>query len=123
MTKAKSATALKCMCSMHRGAMIFTFYKAQGWSVGNSMVEDAHLDLAKALVKNAAEKGVKLLLPTDVVVADKYDADAQTRTVAADKIPDDWMVGGLAIDCHCILRAGQTGVEISDMALLARSGA
>ena len=86
--------------------MIFTFYKAKGWSVGKSMVEDAHLDLAKALVKNAAEKGVKLLLPTDVVVADKYDADAQIRTVAADQIPDDWMVGGVALFAsftHCTL--------------------
>ena len=81
--------------------MIFTFYKAKGWSVGKSMVEDAHLDLARALVKNAAEKGVKLLLPTDVVVADEYDAGAQTRTVAADQIPDDWMVGGLALCTHC----------------------
>ena len=72
--------------------MIFTFYKAKGWSVGHSMLEDAHLDLAKDLMKNAAEKGVKLLLPTDVVVADKCEADAKTRVVAADQIPDGWMV-------------------------------
>lgn len=81
----------KCDVLILGGAMIFTFYKAKGWSVGKSMVEDAHISMAKDLVKKAADKGVKLLLPTDVVVADKYDADAQTKTVAADKIPDDWM--------------------------------
>lgn len=72
--------------------MIFTFFKAQGFSVGSSMVEDAQTDLAKQLMAKAAKKGVKLLLPTDVVVADKYAADAHTQIVSADQIPDGWMV-------------------------------
>lgn len=84
--------------------MIFTFYKAKGWSVGKSMVEDAHISMARDLVKKAADKGVKLLLPTDVVVADKYDADAQTKTVAADKIPDDWMVRLGTVGCHAVMQ-------------------
>ena len=72
--------------------MIFTFFKARGFPVGNSMVEDAQTDLAKQLVGKAAEKGVKLLLPTDIIVADKYAADAQTQVVSADRIPEGWMV-------------------------------
>ena len=72
--------------------MIFTFFKAQGFAVGSSMVEDAQAGLAKQLMAKAAEKGVKLLLPTDVIVADKFAADAQTQVVSADQIPDGWMV-------------------------------
>lgn len=72
--------------------MIFTFFKAQGFPVGSSMVEDAQTGLAKQLMTKAAEKGVKLLLPTDVVVADKYAADAHTQVVSADQIPEGWMV-------------------------------
>lgn len=76
--------------------MIFTFFKAQGFVVGSSMVEDAQTDLAQQLVAKAAQKGVKLLLPTDVVVADKYAADAHTQVVSADQIPDGWMVSTAA---------------------------
>jgi phosphoglycerate kinase len=73
------------------GGMIFTFYKAMGLSVGNSLVEDDKVELAKTLMKIAAEKGVKLMLPTDVVVADKFDPEANTMTVATTAIPDGWM--------------------------------
>ena len=77
--------------------MIFTFFKARGFSVGSSMVEDSQVNLAKQLVAKAAEKGVRLHLPTDVVVADKYAADAQTQVVSADQIPDGWMVSCLRL--------------------------
>lgn len=80
--------------------MIFTFYKARGLSVGTSMVEDAQLALAKDLEAKAAERGVKLLLPTDVILADKYAADAQTQIVSVDRIPEGWMVSHLR--CACI---------------------
>ncbi|WNZ23617.1 phosphoglycerate kinase [Leptolyngbya sp. NK1-12] len=73
------------------GGMIFTFYKARGLSVGNSLVEDEFLDLAKSLEIKAKEKGVELLLPTDVVLADKFDKDANTQTVSVEAIPDGWM--------------------------------
>ena len=76
--------------------MIFTFFKAQGFDVGSSMVEDAQTGLAKHLMATAAEKGVKLLLPTDVVVADKYAADAHTQVVSADRISEGWMVSTAA---------------------------
>ena len=73
------------------GGMIFTFYKALGKSVGGSLVEDDKIDLAKELMAKAKAKGVKLLLPTDVVVADKFAADANTKIVSVDAIPDGWM--------------------------------
>lgn len=73
------------------GGMIFTFYKARGLSVGGSLVEEDKLELAKALEAKAKEKGVDLLLPTDVVVADKFAPDANAQTVSVDAIPDGWM--------------------------------
>ncbi|XP_051124896.1 phosphoglycerate kinase, cytosolic-like [Andrographis paniculata] len=73
------------------GGMIFTFYKAQGHSVGSSLVESDKLDLATSLLEKAKAKGVTLLLPTDVVVADKFAADANSKVVSASEIPEGWM--------------------------------
>lgn len=73
------------------GGMIFTFYKARGLSVGKSLVEDEFLELAKTLEAKAKEKGVDLLLPTDVVVADNFSPDANAQTVSVEAIPDGWM--------------------------------
>jgi phosphoglycerate kinase len=73
------------------GGMIFTFYKARGLSVGKSLVEEDKLELAKTLEAKAKERGVDLLLPTDVVVADAFSADANAQTVSIDNIPDGWM--------------------------------
>lgn len=73
------------------GGMIFTFYKARGLSVGKSLVEDEYLELAKTLEAKAKEKGVELVLPTDVVVADNFAADANAQTVSVENIPDGWM--------------------------------
>ena len=103
------------------GGMIFTFYKAQGKSVGKSLVEEDKLELAKSLEAKAKEKGVELLLPTDVVVADNFAPDANSQTVSIDEIPDGWM--GLDIgpdsvktfqaalsDCKSVLWNGPMGV-------------
>lgn len=73
------------------GGMIFTFYKARGLSVGKSLVEEDKLELAKALEVKAKEKGVELLLPTDIVVADNFAPDANAQTVSIEAIPDGWM--------------------------------
>ncbi|MBM0743579.1 phosphoglycerate kinase [Phormidium sp. CLA17] len=73
------------------GGMIFTFYKARGLSVGKSLVEEEFLELAKTLEAKAKEKGVELLLPTDVVIADKFAPDADSQTVSVESIPDGWM--------------------------------
>lgn len=63
------------------GGMIFTFYKAQGYSVGSSLVEEDKLSLATTLLEKAKAKGVSLLLPTDVVIADKFAADANSKVL------------------------------------------
>lgn len=74
------------------GAMAFTFYKAKGWPTGSSLVEDEEgVAVAKRILDKAERAYCNLLLPEDIVVADKMEADAQTRTVAADQIPEGWM--------------------------------
>lgn len=70
--------------------MIFTFYKAKGLNVGASMVEDDFLDMANNIVKMAEEKGVNLVLPTDVVVADSFAENASFKEVPVEEIPDGW---------------------------------
>jgi hypothetical protein len=64
------------------GGMIFTFYKAQGLKVGASLVEEDKLELATSLIEKAKAKGVSLLLPTDVVIADKFAPDANSKVQA-----------------------------------------
>ncbi|MES1023058.1 phosphoglycerate kinase [Gloeocapsa sp. BRSZ] len=81
----------KCDKLILGGGMIFTFYKARGLNVGKSLVEDDKLELAKSLEAKAKERGVQMLLPTDVVVADKFAADANAETVSVENIPDDGM--------------------------------
>jgi len=71
------------------GGMIFTFYKAMGYEIGKSLLEEDKIELAKELL---AEAGSKLVLPSDVVIADKFENDAKSSTVDADKIPAD-MIG------------------------------
>ena len=73
------------------GGMAFTFIKAEGYPVGTSLCEEDKLDLAADLKKKAADKGVKLLLPVDVVVADRFAADAESKVVDIKDIPDGWM--------------------------------
>jgi phosphoglycerate kinase len=73
------------------GAMAFTFIKARGGQVGKSLVEDDKLDLARDLVEKAQSRGVKLLLPTDVVIAQEIKENTENRVVPADQIPDGWM--------------------------------
>ena len=81
----------KCDKLLIGGGMIFTFYKARGINVGKSLVEEDKLELAKSLESKAKEQGVDLLLPTDVVVADNFAADANSQTVSIENIPDGWM--------------------------------
>lgn len=81
----------KCDKLLLGGGMIFTFYKARGLNVGKSLVEEDKLELAKSLEAKAKERGVDLLLPTDVVVADKFAADANAQTVSVENIPSDGM--------------------------------
>ncbi|KAM5581056.1 hypothetical protein ABKV19_010325 [Rosa sericea] len=73
------------------GGLIFTFYRAQGLSIGSSLVEKNMLDAANSLMEKAKSKGVCVLLPEDVAIADKFAADANSRVVPASAIPDDWI--------------------------------
>ncbi len=73
------------------GGMVFTFLKAQGKEIGTSLVESEMLDVVKGLIATAEKNGVKLLLPTDIVVAPAFAADATPTLVAADGIPADQM--------------------------------
>uniref|UniRef100_A0A7S2UGB7 Phosphoglycerate kinase n=1 Tax=Attheya septentrionalis TaxID=420275 RepID=A0A7S2UGB7_9STRA len=81
----------KCDTILVGGGMIFTFYKALGYDIGKSMVEDDIVELAGKLMKKAEEKGVKMILPTDVILADKFAADANTAIAKASEISGDWM--------------------------------
>jgi len=73
------------------GAMAYTFYRAKGIAVGKSLVEEDKIELAKEILVQAQARGVKLMLPVDHVVADKFDSAAETRVVGEKGIPDGWM--------------------------------
>lgn len=73
------------------GGMMFTFLKVMGYEVGKSLVEEELLDVARNIIKHAKEKNVDLILPRDCIVAEKFEADAQTQLVNVDAIPVDWM--------------------------------
>ena len=72
------------------GGMAHTFDASKGYPIGDSLCERDKIDLAKELLEKAEKKGVKVVLPVDVVIADKFAADANTKTVDVDKIPDGW---------------------------------
>lgn len=72
------------------GGMMFTFIKAQGGNIGNSIVEDDKLELALEILKKAKEKNVQIHIPVDVVAADAFSNEANTQTVAANDIPEGW---------------------------------
>ena len=73
------------------GGMTFTFIKAQGGSIGNSLVEDDKLDIANTILLKAKEKNVQVHLPVDAIIADSFSNDAQTNTCVVNEIPDGWM--------------------------------
>lgn len=94
------------------GGMAFTFLKAQGASVGSSLVELEHLDTARQILDVAKSKGVAIHLPTDVVAADRFAADATTQIVSSHSIPDGWMgldVGPATVADYCeVVQAAKT---------------
>ena len=72
------------------GGMAFTFLKAKGYEIGQSLLDEERIGFAQDLMKTAEEKGVKLLIPVDTVVAKEFAADAEHKVVDADAIPADW---------------------------------
>jgi len=111
----------KCDKVIIGGGMVFTFLKAKGLEVGTSLVEDDFVETAKEVMEKAEKLGKQILLPSDIVVADAFSADANTQVVAADAIPEGWM--GLdngpktteeqkeaLSDCKTIIMNGPMGV-------------
>mgnify|MGYP005768203237 CR=1 FL=1 len=72
------------------GGMAYTFFKSMGYSVGNSICELDKLDLARGAMAKAKEKGVKLMLPVDNIIADEFSNDANVKAINSDQIPDGW---------------------------------
>lgn len=87
------------------GGMMFTFIKATGGKIGNSMCEDDYLDTAREIIKEAREKGVKLHIPQDAIIADSFSNDAQRKEMKADNIPAEWL--GLDIGSDSIKKFAQ----------------
>ncbi|WP_269616564.1 phosphoglycerate kinase [Prochlorococcus marinus] len=111
----------KCDKIIVGGGMIFTFYKARGLSVGNSLVEEDKLELASALEKKAKDKGVEFLLPSDVVLADDFSPNANSKSSKVDAISEGWMgldIGSESVelfqdalkDCKTVIWNGPMGV-------------
>ncbi|MCF8224205.1 MAG: phosphoglycerate kinase [Bacteroidales bacterium] len=73
------------------GGMAYTFIKARGGRIGNSLCEEDKLDMALKILESAEEKNVKIYLPSDSVNGDKFDADAKTNVTASDAVEDGWM--------------------------------
>lgn len=83
------------------GGLSYTFIKALGHNIGDSLLEEDKLDIAKGFIEKAKEKGVNLLLPVDAVIADQFSPTAHTQTVGIEEIPDDWQgldIGPRTID-------------------------
>jgi len=111
----------KCEKIIIGGGMVFTFLKAKGYNVGTSLVEEDFVDTAKEVLAKAEKLGKEILLPSDIIIADNFAADANTQVVAADAIPDGWM--GLdngpdstaeqkefLSDCQTVIMNGPMGV-------------
>jgi len=111
----------KCEKVIIGGGMVFTFLKAKGLEVGNSLVEDDYIETAKEVMAKAEKLGKELILPVDIVIADKFAADAETQIVSFDAIPTGWM--GLdngpkttelqreaLSDCQTVIMNGPMGV-------------
>ncbi len=73
------------------GGMSYTFLKSQGYEIGDSLLEEDKIEVAKKILEDAQKKGIKILLPLDIVVADKFSEDANAKVVDSKNIPSGWM--------------------------------
>ena len=94
------------------GGMANTFLAAKGYATGKSLVEQDKIALAASLLKEAKERGVKLLLPTDVVVADRFAADAAAKVAGVDAIPAAWMALDIGPATSAAFAAALTGAKL-----------
>ena len=93
------------------GGMSYTFFKAQGGEVGNSLVEEDRIDTAKEILEKAKAKNVQIHLPVDSIIADKFDANANTKEGDNNAIPDGWMGLGYWKESERRLSEGNSRVE------------
>ncbi|MEK7247694.1 MAG: phosphoglycerate kinase, partial [Chloroflexota bacterium] len=104
------------------GGMANTFLKAEGFEVGESLVEDDCLDMAREIMAKAEERGVRLLLPADVIVAQRFEADSPAKRVSVKEVPPDWRImdiGETTVDvfarslqdCKMVVWNGPMGVS------------
>ena len=101
------------------GGMAYTFMKADGGNIGNSLCEDDRIATARDILEKADAKGVCIHLPADSIIADKFDAHAQTSTAPSNNIPDGWMgldIGPNASEqfCNVIKRSQDHSMEWPD---------
>jgi phosphoglycerate kinase len=103
------------------GGMACTFLKAEGFEVGQSLLEEAHVETARQIMERASQRGLTLLLPSDVIVADRFEADARRQQVSAEEIPRDWQIMDIGEktveafvhalrDCKTVVWNGPVGV-------------
>ena len=103
------------------GGMACTFLKAEGFEVGQSLLEEAHVETARQIMERASQRGLTLLLPSDVIVADRFQADARRQQVSAEEIPRDWQIMDIGEktaeafidalrDCKTVVWNGPVGV-------------
>jgi len=103
------------------GGMACTFLKAEGFDVGNSLVEAEHVQTASKVMEQASQRGVQLLLPADVMVGDKFEADARRQMVSVNAVPEGWQIMDIGektaevfiralADCKTVLWNGPVGV-------------
>lgn len=94
------------------GAMMFTFLRAMDYQTGRSKLEEDKIDLAKELLNKAKNNGVNLILPKDVVIADKFDNDADIKEVSVNNIPSEWIgldIGsGTIAEFQNVIKASKT---------------
>jgi phosphoglycerate kinase len=94
------------------GGMAYTFKKALGGNIGNSLCEDERIETCKKILENASEKGVQIHLPVDSIIANEFSKEAKTALKSSDEIPDGWM--GLdigpeaAVEFAAIIKASKT---------------
>lgn len=89
------------------GGMANTFFKAEGFEVGESLIEEDYVEAAKGVMAKAEEKGVRLLLPTDVIVAERFEADSPAKRVSVKDVPNGWR----------IMDVGETTIDVFANAL------
>jgi len=93
------------------GGMANTFLKAEGYEIGDSLYEEGKVDVASELINKAHQRGLEFLLPTDVVIADRFAADANHTVVAVSEVPKGWRIMDIGPETITAFRKALEGAE------------